>query len=121
MSMLRRIITLAVVGVVVALVVGFVLGTRSPNGTKHLKTVDAVAQLENAENGLALADEEDGDLQFAFDVHSIPWASGSAHGEGDPPCLRKPGRKVKVEIGYLKLSVPDGTTYDNVALWIRCP
>jgi len=121
MSTLRRIITLAVVGVVVALVVGFVLGTRSPSGAKHLKTVDAVAKLENAENGLALADEEDGDLQFSFNVHSIHWTSGSEQGDGDPPCLTKPGRKVNVEIGYLDLAVPDGNTYEEQALWIRCP
>jgi len=121
MSMLRKIITLAIVGVVVALLVGFVLGTRSPQGAKHLKIVDAVAKLENADNGLGLAEEEDGDLQFVFNVHTILWSSSSADGEGDPPCLRKPDRKVKVEIGYLKLAVPDGTTYDNVALWIRCP
>ena len=121
MSSLRRIITLAVVGVVVALVVGFVLGTRSPSGAKHLKTVDAVAKLENAENGLGLADEEDGDLQFTFNVRTIHWSSGSDHGAGDPPCLKKQGRKVKVEIGYLDLAVPDGTTYEDQALWIRCP
>jgi len=121
MSMLRKTITLALVGVVVALAVGFVLGTRSPQGTKHLKTVDAVAQLEDAENGLALADEEDGDLQFTFNVHAIHWTSGSEQGDGDPPCLRKPGRKVDVEIGYLDLAVPDGNTYEEQALWIRCP
>ena len=121
MSMLRKIITLAIVGVVVALLVGFVLGTRSPQGAKHLKTVDAVAKLENADNGLALADEEDGDLQFAFNVHTIHWSSGSEHGKGDPPCLTKPGRKVNVQMGYLDLAVPDGTTYEDQALWIRCP
>ena len=94
---------------------------RSPYGAKHLKTVDAVAKLESARTGLGLADEEDGDLQFAFDVRHIAWTSSSAHGDGNPPCLRREGKKVKVEIGYLDLSVPDGTTYDDQALWIRCP
>jgi hypothetical protein len=94
---------------------------RSPYGAKHLKAVDAVAKLENAEVGLGMADEEDGDLQFGFDVHTIHWSSSSGHGEGDPPCLRREGKKVKVEIGYLDLAVPDGTTYNDQALWIRCP
>jgi hypothetical protein len=118
---LRKIITLALVGAVVAFAVGVVLGMRSPYGAKHLKTVDAVAKLENREVGLGLADEEDGDLQFSFDVHHIAWTSSSAHGEGNPPCLRREGKKVKVEIGYLDLAAPDGTTYDDQALWIRCP
>ena len=120
MGMVKRLVLIGVVAVVAGLVAGAVWGMRSPYGAKHLKTVDAVAKLENAQ-GMGLADEEDGDLQFVFDVHTIHWTSGSAHGEGDPPCLTKKGKKVKVQIGYLALAEPDGTTYEGQALWIRCP
>lgn len=119
--MTRRLVKLVLIAAAVALVAGFVLGTRSTAGAKHLKTVEAEAKLESAATGLALADATDGDEQFSFNVHTIAWASSSEHGESDPPCLRQAGKKVKVEIGYLDLTTPDGTTYHDVALWIRCP
>lgn len=121
MSMLRRLVTIAVVVAVAAFLVGMVVGQRSSYGTTHLKTVEAKAKLESKETGLGMADSLDDDHQFAFNVHDIYWTDGSQDGDGDPPCLRKPKKYANVEIGYVELKVPDGPTYKDVALWIRCP
>lgn len=119
--MTSRLVKLVLLTAVAALAVGFVLGTRSSAGAKHLKTVEAEAKLENAETGLGMADSIDGDEQFGFNVHTIHWSGPSGHGEGDPPCLTTPGKMVDVEIGYLDLATPDGPTYRDQALWVRCP
>lgn len=117
--MFGRLVKLVALAAVAALIAGVWLGGRFPYGDKQLRTVDAVAVRHAA--GLVLADEKDGDRQFGFLVRDILWTSASAHGEGDPPCLKERGRKVDVEIGFLSIRVPDGTTYHDQALWVRCP
>ncbi len=119
--MTSRLVKLVLLTAVAALAVGFVLGTRSSAGAKHLKTVSAEAKLEDPDNGLGMAEATDGDEQFVFNVHTIHWSGPSEHGEGNPPCLTTPGKMVAVEIGYLDLATPDGTTYHDQALWVRCP
>ena len=104
----------------VALFLGIYIGNRLPSGDTGLRTVDAEAVLQDRGTGLVVADEKDGDKQFSFVTRSVLWTSGSEHGDGDPPCLRRPGRKVDVEIGYVDVKAPDGTTYEEVALWVGC-
>jgi hypothetical protein len=115
--MIGRLVKLTLVVAVAALIVGIRLGaTHAPWGPAPLKTVDATATYERG-YGRATTDDKQ---QFVFDVHRIPWASGSKVGKGDPPCLRTPGRKVDVEIGYRSIKLPDGRTSADVPLWVRC-
>jgi hypothetical protein len=116
--MIGRLVKLSVVVAVAGVVVGIWLGaTRAPIGPAPLKTVDATATYEN---GFGRATTEDDEQHFVFDVRRIPWESDSKVGKGDPPCLRTPGRKADVEIGYRSIKLPDGRTSADMALWIRC-
>jgi hypothetical protein len=116
--MIGRLVKLSLMVAVAGVVVGIWLGaTRAPWGPAPLKTVDATATYEN---GFGRAATEDNKQQFVFDARRIPWASGSTVGKGDPPCLRTPGRKVDVEIGYRSIRLPDGRTSADVPLWLRC-
>ncbi|RJS45309.1 hypothetical protein [Nocardioides cavernaquae] len=116
--MIGRLVKLSVLVGLAGVVVGVWLGsTRATLGPAPLKTVDATATYEN---GFGRASTEDDEQQFVFDVRRIPWVSGSKVGKGDPPCLRTPGRKADVEIGYRDIRLPDGRTTADVALWIRC-
>lgn len=119
--MVGRIVKIALVAGLAAMVLGIYIGNRLPYGDTHLKTVDAKAKLEDPGTGLGLADAIDGDEQFAFNVHEIRWTSAVDSGDGDPPCLRKPGKYADVEIGYTDVALPDGRTVEEIALWIRCP
>lgn len=118
--MVGRIVKVGILVGLAALFLGIYIGNRLPFGDTELRTVDARAVLQDRTTGLVMADEEDGDKQFTFLVGEIFWTSGSEHGEGNPPCLRKPGREVDVQIGYTDVEAPDGTTYDEVALWVGC-
>jgi hypothetical protein len=118
--MIGRLVKLSFLVAVAAIATGIWLGaTRAALGAAPLKTVDATAQFES-NRGIGIAWTEDKDQQFVFDVHRIPWASGSKVGKGDPPCLRTPGRKVEVKIGYRSIKLPDGRTSADVPLWISC-
>lgn len=115
--MIGKLVKLTVVVAIAAVAAGIWLGaTRLPYGPAPLKTVDATATYTK---GVGRAATDD-DQQFVFDVRRIPWASGSQVGKGDPPCLRTPDTKVKVEIGYRSILLPDGRTAADVPLWLRC-
>ncbi len=118
--MLGKIVKIGIAVGVAALLLGIYVGNRLPYGDTPLRTVEAEAVLQDKASGLVLADEKDGDKQFSFVTAEILWTSGSEHGEGNPPCLRKSGQKVDVEIGYINVDAPDGTTYDDIALWVGC-
>jgi len=116
-----RIVKISLAAGLAALLLGMYLGNKVPYGAKKLSMVEATAQLENRRTGLVLADEKDGDKQFTFHVGAIYWQDGSEEGDGDPPCLRQPGEEVDVEIGHLDVATPDGPTYEDVAVFVRCP
>jgi hypothetical protein len=116
-----RIVKISLAAALAALLLGVYLGNKVPFGAKTLSMVEAVARLENKQTGLVLAEEKDGDKQFAFTVADIIWEDGSEHGEGEPPCLRAEGKEINVEIGALDVSVPDGPTVKDVAVFVRCP
>lgn len=117
--MVSKLLKMVLLAAVAALALGAYVGTRLPYGDAHLRTTDATAQLERG--GMVLADEDDGDRQFTFHVRSVHWQSGSEQGDGPPPCLRTVGTRVKVEVGYTSVATPDGPTYDDQVLWVRCP
>jgi hypothetical protein len=116
--MIGRLVKLTVVVAIAAVAAGIWLGaTRLAWGPAPLKTVDATATYTK---GVGRASTDGNDQQFVFDVHRIPWASGAKVGKGDPPCLRTPDTKVKVEIGYRSIRLPDGRTSADVPLWLKC-
>lgn len=117
--MVSKLLKVVALAALVALALGAYVGTRLPYGDTHLRTTDATAQLERG--GMVLADEKDGDRQFTFHVRSVHWTSGSEEGKGRPPCLRTVGTKVEVELGFTSVATPDGPTYYDQVLWVRCP
>lgn len=118
--MVGRIVKIGIAVGVAALLLGMYLGNQVPYGAKKLSLVEATATLQDKRTGLVLADEKDGDEQFSFHVSSVFWDDGSQHGDGDPPCLREPGAEVDVEIGALDVATPDGPTFEDVAVFVRC-
>ena len=108
------------IGVVVALVLGLGVyaGLRSPWGTKHSQAKQGIAMRANAENDLVMFDADDG-TQLAFHADGIWWESRSGGGEGDPPCLSEPLKKVSVEVGVIRIAGPDGG-WRQQAAWVKC-
>ncbi len=72
----------------------------------------------NSENDLVMFDAEEG-TQLTLHADNLWWETASAGGEGDPPCLRRPGRKSDVEVGFLWVAGPDGGAR-SVPLWVKC-
>lgn len=68
--------------------------------------------------GLASFDSEDG-FTASFHTNEMWWESDGAEGEGDPPCLRRPGKWVPVEVGVIWVRRPGGAAFQEV-VWVRC-
>jgi len=103
---------------VLAITVGVYAGLRSPWGTKHPQVKQGIAVRANSENDLVLFDAEDG-TQLTLYADTLWWESDIAAGEGDPPCLRKPGEKSDVEVGFMWVAGPSGGARPE-GLWVRC-
>ena len=113
-----RTIALGVVVLLLAIAVGVYGGLRAPWGTKHPQVKDGIAIRANSENDLVMFDAEDG-TQLTLYADNVWWETDSAGGEGDPPCLRKPGKKSAVEVGFLWIAGPDGGARAE-SLWVKC-
>lgn len=101
------------------LAAGAYIGGRSPWGTKHPEVARGVAMRANSDNDLMMFDGDDG-TQLQFGGHHIWWESESSQGEGNPPCLRTPHRKVEVQVAAMKIARPDGGSFQQ-AVWVTCP
>ena len=113
-----RTVVLGVVSLVLALAAGAYAGTRAPWGTKHPQVKEGIAMRANNENDLVMFDAEDG-TQLTLYANNLWWESDRAGGEGNPPCLRGPGTKVDVEVGYLWIAGPGGGARPQ-PLWVKC-
>jgi hypothetical protein len=113
-----RIAVLGVVALALTLAIGVFVGLRAPWGTKHPQVEQGVAMRANGENDLVMFDAEDG-TQLTLYASGVWWESESAGGEGDPPCLRKPGKKADVEVGFMWVAGPNGGAR-QVPQWVRC-
>lgn len=109
---------LVAVGLLVVAALGVYVGLRAPWGTKHPQTKSGVAMRANADSDLVMFDADDG-TQLTLHTDGLWWESESAGGEGDPPCLREPGRNVAVEVGYLWVEGPSGGSRPQ-AIWVKC-
>jgi hypothetical protein len=112
-------IGLTCAAVVLSVGVGVLVGARSPWGVKSPHVAHGVAMRANNENDLVMFDADDGS-QIDFGADHIWWESQSTEGEGNPPCLRTPQRKVNVDVGYMRVAGPDGGWFTK-AVWVRCP
>jgi hypothetical protein len=101
-----------------AVAVGIYAGLRAPWGTKHPQVKEGIAMRANDENDLVMFDAEDG-TQLTLHADGLMWESDDTEGEGDPPCLRKPGRKVDVEVGIVSVAGPSGGAR-SAGVWVRC-
>jgi hypothetical protein len=113
-----RTLAIGVVVLLLAVALGAYGGLRAPWGTKHPQVKAGIAVRANSENDLVMFDAEDG-TQLTLYADSLWWETDSAGGEGDAPCLQKPGRKSDVEVGFLWIAGPDGGARPE-ALWVRC-
>ncbi|GAB3762289.1 hypothetical protein FB382_003641 [Nocardioides ginsengisegetis] len=100
------------------LATGLYAGLHSPWGTKHAEVKQGVAMRANDENGLVLFDADDG-TQVDFDADRIWWEAGEVGSDGDPPCLRVPLLRTRVEVGVIRVAGPDGG-WRTQAAWVKC-
>jgi hypothetical protein len=69
-------------------------------------------------NDLVMFDADDG-KQFDFHADGVRWKSDDVEGEGDPPCVRRPLTKAKVEVGRIWVVGPGGGRFPQV-VWVKC-
>ena len=105
-------------GAVLVLAVGFFIGARSPWGVKAPHVAHGVAMRANDTNDLVMFDADDG-FQASFGADHIWWEDDGVGGDARPPCLRHPGRKANVEVGYVRVAGPDGGSRSQV-VWMKC-
>lgn len=103
---------------VVAVALGLYAGLRMPWGTKQPQVKQGIAVRANDDNDLVMFDADDG-TQLTLYANSLWWETDRSAGEGNPPCLRKPLRKVDVEVGFLWVAGPSGGGRPE-AVWVRC-
>ncbi len=113
-----RTLAIGVLVLLLAVALGVYAGLRAPWGTKHPQVKEGIAMRANSENDLVMFDAEDG-TQLTLYADNLWWETDSAGGEGDPPCLQKPGKKSDVEVGFLRIAAPDGGARP-VPLWLKC-
>ncbi len=97
---------------------GVVLGQRSSWGVQHARVVQGVAMRAGSDSDLVMFDGEDG-TQAQFGGDHMWWRSGEVEGESNPPCLRKPLRKVSLQVGLMQVARPGGGSFDQ-AVWVEC-
>ena len=105
-------------GFVLVLAIGFFIGSRSPWGVKAPHVAHGVAMRANDTNDLVMFDADSG-LQAAFGADHIWWEAEGVTGGASPPCLRRPGRKAEVEVGYMRVAGPDGG-WNRQVVWVKC-
>jgi hypothetical protein len=113
--------TTVIVGAVVAVIalsLGAYAGLRSPWGAKHAQVASGVAMRANPENDLVMSDADDGE-QLNFHAGGVRWETEGVEGAGDPPCLRTPLAKAKVEVGHISVTGPGGGRFPQV-VWVKC-
>jgi hypothetical protein len=115
----RRAVLIGLACAILALTIGLFVGARSPWGVKSPQVAHGVAMRANSENDLVMFDADDGS-QIAFGANEIWWESESGEGDGNPPCLRTPHRKVEVDVGYMRIAGPDEGWHTH-AVWVKCP
>ncbi|GAB3433542.1 hypothetical protein GCM10027517_00570 [Phycicoccus ginsengisoli] len=103
---------------VLAVAVGGYAGLRAPWGTKHPQVKQGIAVRANSENDLVMFDAEDG-TQLTLHADNLWWETDSAEGDGDPPCLKEPGNKTPVEVGFLWVAGANGGARP-VPLRVKC-
>jgi hypothetical protein len=113
-----RTVVLGAAVLLLAVAVGVCAGLRAPWGTKHPQVKEGVAMRANTENDLVLFDAEDG-TQLALHADGLSWESDNVGGEGDPPCLTKPGEQVDVEVGIMTVAGPSGGSW-STGIWVKC-
>jgi hypothetical protein len=106
------------IGVAVLLPVGVYVGLRVPWGTKHPQVKEGIAMRANTDNDLVLFDAKDG-TQLALHADGLWWESENVGGEGNPPCLTKPGERVDVEVGIVTVAGPTGGSR-STGVWLKC-
>jgi hypothetical protein len=110
-------------GAVVALMqlaaaVGLFPDTRISLGATSADPVTGRAVLHH-HGGLASFESEEDGFITGFHTNEMWWASDGAEGAGDPPCLRRPGTWVPVEVGVIVVRHPGGGAFQEV-VWLRC-
>lgn len=103
------------------LVLGFVAGHVWAD-QHDIRTLTGTAMRANDENDLVMFDADDG-TQLPIIVDAVAWETndGSRGGEDSPPCLATPLKKVRVEVGVVDGSLPDGGGPGEHVIWVRCP
>ena len=111
---------LVAVGAVVAVGAGAgaYAGLRSPWGAKHAQVAIGVAMRANPDDDLVMFDADDGE-QLDFRADGVRWESDGVEGEGDPPCVRRPLAKARVELGHIWVVGPKGGRSPQV-VWVKC-
>lgn len=105
--------------VMVAVLVGGLLGNNTRLGSKELTVMTGRAMLQNSENWLSDFDTDDPDDQLSFNADSVWWSGVGREGQGVPPCLEREGEWVPVRVGYTWVDFPDGGSAPFVT-WVEC-
>ncbi len=108
-------------GVAALLVLGFLAGHAWAD--RHdVRTLSGTAMRMNDENDLVSFDADDG-TQLVLAADAVAWESrdGSRGGQDGPPCLDEPLEQVRVEVGMVDGTLPDGGGPDEHVIWVRCP
>lgn len=116
-----RVVVWTTVVVTALVVVGYLVGLRSPWSAHHPQVVSGTASRVAADVPVATFTTEGGeDVWFPLD--DVVWRSGDETGDDTvPPCLRESGVRVEVEVGLLEVTRPFGSgSYPHV-LSVRCP
>jgi hypothetical protein len=103
------------------LALGFVAGHVWAD-QHDVRTLTGTATRLNDENELVTFDADDG-TQLPIIADAVAWEAddGASSGDGRPPCLSTPLKRVRVEVGVVDGSLPDGGGPEEQVVWVRCP
>lgn len=101
------------------LALGFVAGHVWAD-QHDVRTLTGTAMRANDENDLVMFDADDG-TQLTLVADAVAWESPDGGGEDTPPCLATPLKKVRVEVGVVDGSLPDGGGPGEHVIWVGCP
>lgn len=110
----------AIAAAAALLALGFVAGHVWAD-QHDVRTLTGTAMRANDENDLVMFDGDDG-TQLTLIAAAVAWETndGSRGGEDSPPCLATPLKRVRVEVGVVDGSLPDGSGPRDHVVWVRC-